>query len=57
MQVFAELCACTACSPPPPHVNGPGHFSSFEGGGPLMREAMFLVSRGRALLTCTWGVH
>ena len=23
--------------PPSPHVNGPGHISSFEGGGPLTR--------------------
>ena len=31
---------------PPPRVNGPGHVSSFERGGPLARGAMFLLSKG-----------
>ena len=30
---------------PPPRVNGPGHVSSFERGGPLARGAMFLLSK------------
>ena len=32
--------------PPPPRVNGPGHVSSFERGGPLARGAVFLLSKG-----------
>ena len=32
MQVFAELCACTACSPPPPPCQWPGPFFFFRRG-------------------------
>ena len=32
--------------PPPPRVNGPGHVSYFERGGPLARGAMFFLSKG-----------
>ena len=40
----------------PPRVNGPGHVSSFERGGPLARGAMFLLSKGGGSIdTCTGG--
>ena len=39
-------CFLVPTAPPPPRVNGPGHVSSFERGGPLARGAMFLLSRG-----------
>ena len=42
--------------PPPPRVNGPGHVSSFERGGPLARGAMFILSKGGGSIdTCTGG--
>ena len=37
---------CFCLLPSPPRVNGPGHVSSFERGGPLARGAMFLLSKG-----------
>ena len=39
----------------PPRVNGPGHVSSFERGGPLARGAMFLLSKGGSIDTRTGG--
>ena len=38
--------SCSVPYHPPPHVNGPGHVSSFDGGGPLTRGAMLLLSGG-----------